>query len=600
MFSSYLAAWAAAFAFLVLFGSAARADEAPLLYARTGAPFEEICDANHYLVSPTGGLTAAFGAGIVGVRGPFAGSVYEAAFAPSDCLSGPCAGWVKVSAMAPITGVSLDETSMTVRLHGGGVFRVGLDGKVAQIATVADDPCRAAGYYVGGCARLMVNDGAPEAALRSTFEGPSRRVFGYAEAVAGPTASRRIHCDAPELCGLWPTPIEVALIASAGTTLPLAKGRLLLTRTEREQACRDQGPDCPTGEFVPLLDGRTSAYVAPMSAEMLKTGRHADVVSFAFRVPGGVLLGVGDGVDTRRVVLTSAAGQVSRACPRRLPTLPAGWSVKVFTPPSARAERRRVMAGSVERPLSLFIDRPQVPARGTLVYFDGGPGGAPEFGQGAVDVTAVNLGAVVVRAGVAGQDGLSDGAWQRLAAGGRDALDADLAALEDELADQARYPRPLILAGDSFGALPLRVALERGRLKPDHVILSVPMTAYRSPADMVRADEARMGRPYPDGLRPRIEASVARSQLTHDRVFGPELAAGRPFRTWMDAFDACLLPPGSRVYLAQADDRVAWTPPTACAGPTVVTLPGSHDLALGGADYWAEIEKVLPAMLRAP
>jgi hypothetical protein len=569
----------------------------PLHVERT-ATFETICDRNHYLTSPSGGLVAAFRSDLVGGRGPFLGPPDEAAFAPIDCLTGEtCAGWIRVVADQPITGVSLDDHAMTIRVHGVGLFRIDLDGTVRQLASISEDPCRSTDLYVGGCARRLVNAGAPPWAFDPGREAPQRRTFGYA-GEAGETA-----CDEAEICLQWPTPEKVGLVPRAsGGLVALADGRLLLSPAERETACKDLGPDCLIGEFAPLLDARTGAYVAPLSADALaaRSGDHADLITFAFRLPGSdlTLLGVGDDRASRRIVLRSPSGDRVRACPVRPITLPPFLAgAKIYAPAQAEGRVRRVSIGPASHSLTLFVDRPARPGQGTVVNFAGGPMAAVDLGRDAIEVTAVNAGAVVVRPVISGQDGLTDGAWRRLRSGGKAALEADVEALETELADQVRYPRPLILTGNSFGALPLRLMLERGRLAVDGVILGVPMTAYRSPEDLVETMKRMSGGDLPEAVRPQMAAAIRRNRLFVDRAFGEGVGAGQPFRQWIDAFDACLLPPGSRVYLASNDTKVSWTPPTRCAGPTVTTLPGDHDLALNGSGFSKLMEQVLPAML---
>jgi hypothetical protein len=572
----------------------------PLHVVRSAA-FEEICDRNHYLVSPSGALAAVFRSDLVGGRGPFVGSSDEAAFASIDCLKGgTCGGWVRVVADRPITGVSLDDRAMTIRVHGVGTYRIDLEGNVRRVASSLEDPCRSADFYVGGCEQRLVNAGAPSWAFDPGRDEPRRRSFGYAPVVEAGEAA----CEEVEICRWWPTPERVGLVPRRGGGLVvLADGRLQLSLPEREATCKDQGPECLTGEFVPLLDARSGAYISPVPADAFKTksGGHADVINFAFRLHRSslILLGIGEDEASRRVVLRSPLGDTVRTCPARPVKLPPFLTgAKFFTPSRAQGRRQRVSIGSAQRPVTLFVDRPDRLGQGTVVNFTGGPMTPVEFGRDAIEIAAVNANATVVRPVISGQDSLTDGAWGRLRSGGKSALEADVEALETELADRAKYPRPLILTANSFGALPLRVVLERGRLDVARAILVVPMTTYRTPEELVETMKRLAGGEFPKAVRPQLAAATRRNQLFADRAFGDGVQVGQPFRQWIDAFDACLLPTGSRVYLASNDTKVTWTPPTRCAGPAVMTLPGDHDLIMIGRAFSTEMQQVLPAMLR--
>ncbi len=130
--------------------------------------FEAICDQNQYLRSEDGRSMAVFQNAALTGRGPFGGRPNEAAFASADCLTEDkdhCGGWTLVVANGPITGVSLDGRSMSVRVAGEGVYRVFLDGGMRHEASIDEEPCQGVAFYVGGCGTAEV---APVSAAPSS------------------------------------------------------------------------------------------------------------------------------------------------------------------------------------------------------------------------------------------------------------------------------------------------------------------------------------------------------------------------------------------------------------------------------------------------
>lgn len=602
MLKTALASLTAGLLFSAITTSAKAATTEDAIRVDRSVAFEEVCDQNHYLSSPQEKLIAAFRGDLVGARGPFGGHAEELAFAPVDCLLGPgtsCSGWTRVTAQRAITGVKVDEVSITIRVQGEGLYRIGLDGTAAKLSSTGDDPCRDVDFFIGGCALKLINTASPDWAFDLGPGVPRRQSFGFS-AASGQAGVRT--CTKDEVCRFWPMSEQVGLLpADNGRVVALANGRVILDEPSRRAVCDGQDINCPTGEFIPVIDAHSGFYLGAISSDGLDASPppHSHVVNFAFTLPGRALtvFGIGDDAHSRRIVVRAKNGETSRTCPARPLQLPPFLTgARVFKPPVAESERHRITIGPASRRATLYVDHPKNQAHGTLVNFAGGPLSSVEYLRDAIDVTALNLGAIVVRPVVSGQDSLGDGAWKRLRLEGRKALESDIAALELELSDRKKYPRPLIIAANSFGALPLRLVLERRRLDVAHVILSIPMTAYRAPEDIIAAQEAAIGRRIAD--RARVDTYVKRNRLFAARAFGEGIERGRPFRTWIDAFDPCQLPRGSKVYLASNDTKVSWPQPSSCDGPDVKTFGGDHDLIMVGREYWTEIEKTLPAMLK--
>jgi hypothetical protein len=222
-------------------------------------------------------------------------------------------------------------------------------------------------------------------------------------------------------------------------------------------------------------------------------------------------------------------------------------------------------------------------ATGTFVFFRGGPLGRTRPGLDAETRIAFSLGAVVVTTEVSGAGTTATDAWSRLRSQGVEALARDARLLELEFADTERYPRPLVLAGSSFGALPVRMLLQRGRLQPSGVLLTAPMTAYVSPYEISP----------PTGADPEpIQRYWTRSTHFHERAFGFQHTGTSALRRWIDAFDPCIFPEQTLVITSPTDRRSAW-PRSICYRGAVLDVAGAHDLLHLSPEFRSGVESFL-------
>lgn len=565
----------------------------------TNVPFDEVCAFNTYAASSSG-ETLGLSSSPLNHHGPFSGHDMVAAFGSTACLVGDptrCErGWLKATSREPITGVSVTDQHGDIRLRSGRTFRISFSAnpRLEEIPSGGGE-CARTTFSVGAICDFRIRDGLAR--------GEDDAQFAYST----PFNHRKLRrpvidgCARSRTCRTWPRREHLAFAPSLdfGRGVALYAGLLDLSDAQRRRIC-DQGDNrrCMTSEMRPVLDLRTGAIREIISAEHFDGSRPSsdlqrNWLNFAFASPdlGIRIAGLGTDADHRSVVVDTGAARRIHSCPAPTINLPA--NARVWTAPRAapmQGLQRRVLGRGNHR-LNLFVNAPVAEARGTIVSFGGGPASYPIYDRDPIDLIGQAVGAVVVRPEMSGSANLALDAWSRLRLQGLSALERDISLLETELADESRYPRPLLVAGFSFGVLGARLLVERQNTDVQQLTLVAPMTRYVSPRDILTGTLLGSSGQAPP---PAIEAAILRNNAFHRLAFGIDPAAPEASRLarWINSFDPCSLPAHTTIYLATRDDRISWPTnrATHCFSGRVHSFRATHDLLSTNQQFLQQLE----------
>lgn len=557
-----------------------RASDFEAQLRRSTYTLAEVSDARDMIASPDGRVVA-LDLGVVWALGP------------SACLIEECGEVWRVivvrrpavqaqPAMVPVDGARLDG-SRFVLLAGEMVTeaRYALRGRDLVVEAETGWQLTGGPEEVGLGLDLWPGGQTPAPVAGPTYQAGGHRFLPATEPLRLPSL-----CDEASACANWPALADLSFAVTAeGTALrPLFRGRVEATPVERAALCRRTRDRrrCQTSEVSPVLDVLSGQIAQLERADRFAAefGYHDGAIMWARRSSsnGLTVYKTGPAGPQQRLIVEQNGARRVIEVPRqggRLWVSPTGQMAMVFegeadhhdagiAPPEFS---RQVIVVDQHPAMNIYVHRPTTPPTGTVLAIPGGPLTDVMAWLGTpIPQTAAALGAVVVVAEPAGSFNLSLGQWRRLRTDGARALDDDARALAEELRDTRKYPRPLIVAGQSLGALTVDALFRQpdlaNRIAASAVILSIPATRYVDLRTFVQDEDDLM--------------SAQRFHRLGMGIGGPNPSS--LLERW-NSYDPCSWPIPTAAIIATQDLIAPWSAmPNACGLRTIPVDSGHNDM----------------------